>query len=540
MRKVMLIIVAVILSMSLLLLGIGCKSEAAEEAAEEVTEEAEETVEEGEEEEVEEAEETGGPEYGGVLDIVTTAEGAQPLGVPWENTTNDTTLVNTFIETLLREDSFGNVHPFLAKDYDVDMDAKTVTLNLQENVKFHDGTPFNAEAAVWSLNRAIEPGVLPQYTNARVVDEFTIALDFESFANSALNALAGRSSGFISPTAFEENGIEWARKNPVGTGPFKFESFTRGDILVLVRNDDYWQEGKPYLDGVSYHFIADTMTQQAALQTEGEQGIDVLTTNSGEVIAAMQAAGLKVKFLPIGPVVLVPSSTHEDSPLSKLEVRQAIYYAIDRDSIVEARGFGSWTPAYQYAPEGWSAHMDSINTNPYNPDKAKELLDKAGYADGFETKIIGMPNFADKDAMVAIQSMLAQVGITVELEFPDSGGYLNQRKSDWNGMLGQHMRTLSNINTTYRIYIDPTIGDLPAMYRSQELIDLVRESVFTAELDDELTRQINQMMFDEMTVIPLYNIFDAFVMKANVNDTGFADFGSSTIWIPEDAWISSE
>ena len=310
------------------------------------------------------------------------------------------------IETLLREDSGGNVHPFLATEWTVDLDAKTLTLTLQEGVKFHDGTDFNADAVVFCLQHSIDAAVLPQYTGVSAVDEYTVELTFDSFSNSALNALASRSNGFISPTAFEENGLEWARQNPVATGPFKFDSFTRGDVLKYVRNDDYWQEGKPYLDGVYHHFITDTMTQQAAMQTEGEEGIDVLNTSSGEQISTLTAMGLEATYLPIGPMVLVPNSANGDSPLSDLKVRQAIYHAIDRESIVAARGFGVWTSAFQYVPSGWAAHVDELDTDPYDPDLAMELLEEAGYSDGFSTNIICMPNFADKDAMVAVQNQL--------------------------------------------------------------------------------------------------------------------------------------
>jgi peptide/nickel transport system substrate-binding protein len=283
------------------------------------------------------------------------------------------------------------------------------------------------------------------------------------------------------------------KTEPRGTGPFKFDSFTRGDVLKYVKTEDYWQEGKPYLDGVYYHFITDTMTQQAAMQTEGEEGIDVLNTSSGEQIATLTAMGLEATYLPIGPLVLVPNSAVSDSPLSDLKVRQAIYHASTERASSRAR-IRRLDVRIPVCAVRLGAHIDELDVDPYDPALARSLTE-AGYPNGFSTNIICMPNFADKDAMVAIQNQLDAVGITVELQFPDSGGYLNQRKSTWDGMLAQHMRALSNINTTYRIYIDPSIGDLPDMMRSDEILAAVQAS-FSGHGRRALTKAVNQLMYE--------------------------------------------
>ena len=124
---------------------------------------------------------------------------------------------------------------------------------------------------------------------------------------------------------YKRQGIEWARENPVGTGPFKLEKYTHGESIRYVKNEDYWQEGKPYLDAIEYIFMSDVMTQNAAMQQTGADSIDVLNTNSAEQIVTMEnMPGLSISSYSIGPVSLIPSSLDESSPLSKLEVRQAI------------------------------------------------------------------------------------------------------------------------------------------------------------------------------------------------------------------------
>lgn len=481
-----------------------------------------------------------GQEYGGILKIVNSAEGAAPLGVPWETIGIDTLLMGPCIETLAIEDVSGKLTPCLATDWSVDAAKKVIIANLRQGVKFHDGTDFKADAAVFSIQHYIDAKQAPGWTGVKATGDYQIEISFETYGNAYLNRLASRSMGMISTAAFEKNGIEWARINPVGTGPFKFESFQRGDSVKYVKFEDYWQEGKPYLDGITYLFIRDPMTQQAALQSTGEQSIDVLSSQSGEQAQTMGSLGMNVVKNPIGPISLIPDSKDPNSPLSKKEVREAISYAIDREGIVKARGFGIWTPAYQAVPEGWPAHIADFKNQEYNVAKAKELLAAAGYPNGFTTKIHAMPGLVDKDAMVAIQSQLAQVGITVQLEFPDSGGYQAMRVGKWDGFLAQHTRALANINQGFTIYWLSTGGQFPELQRPEGMDELILASTTTVNIDAAATQAINKALMDETAIIPVYNVYDCYIMKPNVKDTGFSEYSSSTIFLPTEAWISTK
>ena len=186
-----------------------------------------------------------------------------------------------------------------------------------------------------------------------IVDDYTIRINVDKYQNNFLNFLASSyGGGMVSPTAFEKKGKEWARWNPVGTGPFKFVSFERGSKLTFAKWDGYWQKGKPYLDGIEFLFIRDPMTQQAAMRASGSEKVHVLCVTSGEQAAMMKAQGFEVLTMPIGPISLMPDSNNADSPLSKKKVREAISYAINRDAIVKARGFGFWSPANQIPSPG--------------------------------------------------------------------------------------------------------------------------------------------------------------------------------------------
>ena len=248
-----------------------------------------------------------------------------------------------------------------------------------------------------------------------VIDDYTIKFGLEEWSFQILTSFE---RAMISKEAFEANGIEWARENPVMTGPFKLKQYDRGVKLVYERNENYWQEGKPYLDGVEYHFISDTMTQNAAMQATGDQRVDVLNTTSPEQVLALQGLDVYVLSMDSGSLNLIPNSLDPDSPFNDIRVRQAISYAIDRDAIMAARGFGVMSPANQLLPESVMGRLpDSYNCT-YDLEKARQLMAEAGYADGFSTAIYCMPGIVDVDIAVAIQSMLEKINVRVAVETP--------------------------------------------------------------------------------------------------------------------------
>ena len=308
------------------------------------------------------------PQYGGVLKVIDVAEGAQPLGAPWDVRGIDSKLIHPVIDSLVREDINGKYHPWLATGWNIDQAKNTITVSLRKGVKFHDGTDFNAKAVKWNIDQSIVAKRVKGWLSVDVVDDYTIRINVDNYQNNFLNYLSSSYGGaMVSPTAFETKGKEWAMWNPVGTGPFKFVSYERGSKLTFTRWDGYWQKGRPYLDGIEYLFIRDPMTQQAAMRASGAEKVQVLCVTSGEQAAMMKAQGFKVLSMPIGPVSLIPDSNNADSPLSKLKVRQAVSYAINREAIVKARGFGFWKAANQIPSLGNLGYAKNSEFGRYDP-----------------------------------------------------------------------------------------------------------------------------------------------------------------------------
>ncbi len=480
------------------------------------------------------------PQYGGVLKIIDLAEGAQPLGAPWAVRGIDSKLQKPVLEGLLREDVSGNYHPWLATGWKIDQANNTITLPLQKGVKFHDGTDFNAEAAKWVIDRSIQEKMLKGFLSVDVVDDYTIRVNVDKYQNNYLNLLASSPCNPVSPTAYKEKGEEWAKWHPVGTGAFKFVSFERGDKLTYTKWDGYWKKGLPYLDGVEYLFIRDPMTQQAAMRAPGEEKVHVLSVTSGEQAAMMKAQGFEVISMPVGPVSLIPDSKDPNSPLSKRKVRQAVSYAINRDAIVKARGFGFWSSANQIPSPGNLGYVKDLDFGQYNPEKAKQLLKEAGYPNGFKIKIYVMPAMVDRDAMVAVQRFLSEVGIQAELEFPDTGGYTALRwKDGWtNGFMAQHTRMLATFNITYTFYWQTVTGQWPSLERTPGLVDAIDKSLATLEPEDAKGQALTRMMADDALFIPIYYVYEMYVLQPNVHDTGYCEWSASTVNTPETTWLS--
>jgi peptide/nickel transport system substrate-binding protein len=479
------------------------------------------------------------PQFGGLLKIVDLSEGAQPIGAPWEVRGIDSNLMRPAIESLIREDINGNYHPWLATEWKIDQTKNTITLFLRKGVKFHDGTDLNAEAVKWCMDQAIEAKVVKGFNSVDVIDEYTVRINVDQYQNNMLNLLAGSITSPVSPTAFKNKGKELAMWNPVGTGPFKFVSYDRGNKLTFTKWDGYWEKGRPYLDGIEFLFIRDPMTQLAAMQARGAERVHVLAVTSGEQAAMLKTQGFKVLSMPTGTFSLIPDSNNPDSPLSKKKVRQAISYAINREAIVKARGFGFWSPANQIHPPGKPGFVKESEFGRYDPKKAKQLLTEAGYPNGFQIKIMVMPALVDRDAMVAVQRFLGEVGINVELEFPDGGKYTAYRWKGWqNGFLAQSVRILATTNITYNFYWHTITGQFPSFKRPDGFVDKIDTSLKTLVPEKARMEELTKIMIDEVMVIPINYSHESRILQPNVHDTGYFEWEAGTVYTPEKIWLS--
>ena len=318
-------------------------------------------------------------------------------------------VVFNLYEGLVKPTSDGGFIPAVASDYIISDDAKTYTFTLRDGITFHDGTPVTIEDVKYSIDRYAEiQGESSAFSSlvdsVEVQDDKTLVVNLKESYSEFLPMMTIA----IIPQSNED-----PAGNPIGTGPFKYVSYTPGQNLELEKYDGYWQEGVPSLDSVEFKFIADVDTAFVELQAGT---IDIL-----KYLTAAQAETLGDDYNIVqGSMNLVHAmylnSAYE--PLSKTEVRQALCYAVDRDAINnfifggKSHLIGShMIPAMSkyYEPEPETVYS-------YDPEKAKELLADAGYADGFDLEITVPSSYSQHvDSAQIIADELSQVGINVTL-----------------------------------------------------------------------------------------------------------------------------
>ena len=318
-------------------------------------------------------------------------------------------VVFNLYEGLVKPTSDGGFIPAVASDYIISDDAKTYTFTLRDGITFHDGTPVTIEDVKYSIDRYAEiQGESSAFSSlvdsVEVQDDKTLVVNLKESYSEFLPMMTIA----IIPQSNED-----PAGNPIGTGPFKYVSYTPGQNLELEKYDGYWQEGVPSLDSVEFKFIADVDTAFVELQAGT---IDIL-----KYLTSAQAETLGDDYNIVqGSMNLVHAmylnSAYE--PLSKTEVRQALCYAVDRDAINnfifggKSHIIGShMIPAMSkyYEPEAETVYS-------YDPEKAKELLADAGYADGFDLEITVPSSYSQHvDSAQIIADELSQVGVNVTL-----------------------------------------------------------------------------------------------------------------------------
>jgi peptide/nickel transport system substrate-binding protein len=292
--------------------------------------------------------------------------------------------------------------PGLAESWTVSPDASVYTFKLRKDVTFHDGTKFDATAVKATYDHVVDPatksksglGALGPYKQTTIIDPYTVEISFTEPNAAFMHQQAAGNFGIASPTALAKYGATGFGNNPVGSGPFKFESYATGDRLNLVKNPDYtWApsalgSGPAMLDKLVFRIVADDAGRYNALQAGQLQiGMNLLPSN----IDASQKSGkftqLTVPSIgtPLGlPINVTKPPT--DDPL----VRQAIIYAVDQDKLVKDVLFGVYKAAHNVLTPitpGFSQQASTLYA--YDPDKANALLDQAGWvkgADGVRTK----------------------------------------------------------------------------------------------------------------------------------------------------------
>jgi len=329
------------------------------------------------------------PQYGG--EMIYGQAGAKFTLFPGRNTDSSAQDVWLYAyENLVELNEKNEIIPWLAESWKVSADKKTVTFKLREGVKFHDGSPFNAEAVAFVFNEAKKKkflyiSLLEGFDKAVADSEYEVSFHLEAPFAALLPNLAYRPLCIFSPKAYKEKGEQWLSTHLVGTGPFIHKEYVKGEYVLFEKNPNYWQKGKPYLDRVRIVVIPDTAVRTAMLE-KGE--VDrAIGLSDFDLPRLEKKEKIKIRLVPSTRQFYVVLN-HLVHPLDHVNVRKAFNYAIDKVGIVKSV-FANRGAVLSKAPtisEGVYGFKDMREPGqktifPYNPEKAKMLLKNAGYVD---------------------------------------------------------------------------------------------------------------------------------------------------------------
>src|SRR6266478_4853970 len=319
--------------------------------------------------------------------------------------------------------------PDLATSWEVLDGGKTYVFHLEEGVKFHDGTDFDAQVAKWNVDRILDPEVKawvrPFYEDidqVEVVDTSTLRVRMKEPSGALPRALAGYFQGIpmISPTAVKRYGDDWKR-HPIGTGPFIMKEWSPGEHVLLVKNPHYFKPGLPYLDALDFRIMKDPLTAATALRA-GEidlvaqvpmQQVPILERSPGITVVTGPAMIPTVGFLNL-----------RVTPFHDLRARHAIGgYGLDRAEIARVAFQGRAQPLVSVLAPGVPDAIDLNELYPYKPDEAKRLLKELGFDNKNPLKftiLIGNQDVSMADVAALIKNQMTKIGVDAKINLLDS------------------------------------------------------------------------------------------------------------------------
>jgi peptide/nickel transport system substrate-binding protein len=410
---------------------------------------------------------------------------------------------------------------------------------------FHDGTVCDAAAVKWNFDRWGDPnnpyrnasdtfeyyedvaGFTDAIGSVDVLDALTLQITLNAPQGPFLLNMALPAFGIASPTAMMAD-IQNAYKNPVGTGPFKFQEYVQGDHLSLVRNPNYWKTGLPYLDGIRFQIFKDPQSMLVAFEA-GQ--LDAVNTPPIRDTARYQKdPNWRVVFNDIAGDSYVITFNTTRAPTNNKLLRQAINYAIDRDAMLKAVAKGRGTVTGQIFPTTSPAYDESLDsTYAFDPAKAKQLLADAGYADGFE---LDMPLIQGTTVVNdLIKQYLGDVGITVnytQLSINDAISAILAPKyaASWFQLqMDPTAWQLANFQIATKATWNPFHVDDPQVDKFMNTIQNGNEAAA-----DQAAASLNKYVVDQAWFAPFYRVEGNFVADGNTDVVQQSDNAYPYLW----------
>jgi peptide/nickel transport system substrate-binding protein len=385
----------------------------------------------------------------------------------------------------------------------------------------------------WNFDKVIEAKRQTYWKDVQVIDNYTIKINFTQYRNGILYTAT---NWIASPTAAQKGGnLDYIRQNACGTGPFTFVSFQKDVSMEGKKNPNYWMKGKPYVDTFKIKYVPDWMTQKAAMQ-KGEA--DFLSFELGQQAKEFMDMGFNVQVQHQAIFTIIFDTKNEASPFRDKKVREAVEYAIDKESIAKNLGYGLFKVPYSVISFDNAAYTPDIKGRVYDVAKAKALLTEAGYPNGFSTTFTPIYT-SNAEINLAIKGYLDKAGIQTTINTLTQTQFLALRGGKHEGMFLESFAALANFATSLGMYLDQKGIYYPNMDKTNELQAYIDKIAVSPDYPDiKLIREMAKYIEDEAMAIPVHDGGMSYGLGKRVHGKAFLvrDFPP---WVMvEEIWVT--
>ena len=459
-------------------------------------------------------------------------------------------VVQQIFDPLIYADPDLELHPALATAWEANEEGTEFTFTLRDDVKFHDGTAFNAEAVKVSFDRAAEgksvsavsPSIMTDYIETEVVDDTHVVVKFSTPHATFLQDVTRPWMMISSPAAIEKYGDDYGR-NPVGTGPFVFGEWVASEYVTVTKNEDYaWgpdffnHTGAAYLDEITFRFLPEAATRLTAFEAGEAQIVQDPSYLEASAYADDPAAALYTFAAP-GMTSHQMINT-EKAPTDDINVRKALIYAVDQETISQTAFYGLQPAAHSLiSPTTWSFNEEADNMYRYDPEKAKALLEESGWVDtdgdGIREKD-GVKLHIEYPALPAYEEafmeLLAyyfgQVGFEVNITQLDDAGISDFGYSSRHNILnmGWISRDPSVIDYTYNsANIEGGTESSYTRFRDAHFDELLNTAPQTIDeaAREAMYKEIQLIAMENALLVPVHCYGNVYLTDANVEGFRF-------------------
>jgi peptide/nickel transport system substrate-binding protein len=431
------------------------------------------------------------------------------------------------------------VEPDLAEKWDVSADGKTYTFTLRKGVKFHSGRALTSADVKYTLERLQDKAtaspnasLMASVDNIAAPDDGTVVITLKQADSSFLTNLTASATAIVNRDMVQQYGD--LSQHADGSGPFKFKEYVPNTRVVLEKNPDYWETGKPYVDGIEMTIAPDDTARTAALRSGTVDFIeyaplkDIATMKSDNSILLAGDQNTNIRYIGLNVT---------RKPFSDVKVRQAVAAAIDRDAVLGPAVSGYGIPALELFPAGYWA---APGAKPSAPDiaRAKQLLTEAGYPNGFNTTILSWSQYSFlSNAAVVVQDQLKQIGINADMNLEENAAFLKDYLGNNFDMTVTGVSGYVDPNDVYYRNFGTDQPSNAVHYSNPKVDDLIAQGIATTDQAKrkDIYAQLQQVLLDDAPWVNLYIAQQFEAMKTYVKGYTHIPTGTNTSF--KDVWL---